>query len=156
MCHINPRRGFTLIEAVIAMVILMIAGLAAVGAVVYTRQSMELNKQQLAALHYCRRAMERVSALGTVAGGTVSLVPFNAPGLEIDADVRTQFFPFNADGSVDWNNPVLEVTSGEVSITDTLPAAPYLVRVSVEWTPSGSWARPQSVTMQTIVRRGVR
>lgn len=156
---ICPRRGFTLVESVFAMVILMIGGLAAVGAVVYTRQSMELNKQQFAALHYCRRTLERVSALGSVTGGTVSLVPFNAPGLEIDADVRTEFFPFDTDGAVDWSSPALEVDSSstEISMQDlSPPGAPYLCRVTVEWLPSGSWARPQAISMQTVVRRGVR
>lgn len=143
------------------MVVMLIAGLSVVGSIIYTRQSMELNKQQLSALHYCRRALERATSLSSVTGGTVTLVPFNSPGLEVAASIRTQFFPFNADGSVNWSDPALEIDPNvpeeEQSIKDLNPLIPYLCRVTVSWTPSGSWsALPQNVSMQTVVRKGVR
>ena len=48
-------RAFSLIEAVFAMMVVGTVGLAVIGAVIFSRQSMEIQKQRLAALNYCRQ-----------------------------------------------------------------------------------------------------
>lgn len=159
-----PRRGrggFSLLEMVFAMLVLMVTGIGAIAAVVYTRQSMELEKQRLTALNYARQAMERASTLSFYHVGTVSLVPFNAPGIEIRATVTTEFYPLQSNGAVDWNSPLSSTIVATddpefpYRISDIPPGKPYLCSVRVEWTPSGSWSRPQSVSVQGIIRRGL-
>lgn len=140
----SRKRGFTLAETVIAMVILLFAGLGAVASVIYTRQSMELDKQKLAALNYCRQAFEAASTLATADASKQTLVPFNAPGLEIEAIVTTEYYPLNTNGTIAWSTPLSTPPQGR----------PVLCRVAVRWLPAGSWSRPQQISMQSIVRKG--
>lgn len=145
----KPKQGFTLIEVVFAMVITMIMGLSTIGAIVYTRQSMELDKQRISALNYCRDYMEQAHSHINVSWNQVPLVDFDTPTSSPDlmADVTVEYFPIleNATGTVDFDNPT------------TMPDAidPFYCRVSVTWTPPGSWSRPQCVRMASVVRRSL-
>jgi type II secretory pathway pseudopilin PulG len=137
-------RAFSLIEAVFAMLLVGATGLAVIGAVIFSRQSLEIQKQRIAALNYCRQTLEAAQTNASIDSGQKTLVPFNAPGLEIEANVSVVFYPLNSNGSVNWGSPQ--------------PAAPHdqpaFCRVSVDWTPAGSWSRPQKVSMSSIVRVG--
>lgn len=142
--RLRPTRGFTLVEMVFSMLILLVAGVGAIGAIVYTRQSMELEKQRLAALNYCRQAIEAASTLADVEPGVKQLVPFNAPGLEILANVEVEYYPINSDGTIYWATP----------LAARPPDQPVFCRVSVTWESTGSWSRPRRVSMVTIIRAG--
>ncbi len=140
---LSNQRAFTLIEVVVSMAIALILGLSAIASIVYTRQSMELEKQRLSALNFCRKALEAAEANDSLGSYVGQLVPFNAPGVEINANVEVAFYDF-FNGVPQWDGP--------------LPAAPgnrpALCRVTVSWQPSGSWSRRQMVQMDTIVRAG--
>lgn len=139
-------RAFTLVEVLICLVIVLMAGIGTVAAVVYTRLNMELEKQRLAALNYCRQSMEAVQSLDDAYAATKSLVPFNAPGIEdLNANVRVEYFQLLNTGTVDWNT----------SLTAPSLERPVYARVSVRWLPYGSVARTQEVMMSTIVTRGI-
>lgn len=142
----NIRRGFTLIEVVICLIIVLAAGIGTVAGITYTRLNLELEKQRLAGLNYCRQAMEAIQSLDTAQSGVKRLVPFNSPGIEdLDATLTVSYFDMNEDGSVDFSSP------------RTGPAInkPVYARVAVSWVPYGSKARPQEVNMSTIVTRGL-
>ena len=149
--HRRSRAGISLIEVMICMIILMIVGLAAIASIVYTRQSMELDKQRLAALNYCRQAMEIASAHATVSSGQSVLVPFNTPGTEnLLSELRVDYFPIMDTspnvGRIDWNTP-LTVASQDI---------PVVCRVQVTWAPLGSFYKlaNQKVSMYTVIRAG--
>jgi len=136
------KRGVTLVETMVCMALLAVVGLGVVGAIIYTRQSMELDKQKIAAMNYCRQMMEvAVSSSSIDASETVTLVPFNAPGLEIAANVTINFYAINNDGTI-------EPTPLDAPPNEQLT----LCRVTVTWTPAGSWGnRNHQVSMQSIV-----
>jgi type II secretory pathway pseudopilin PulG len=126
------------------MIITMIVGLAVIAGVIFTRQSMELDKQRLAALNYCRQAIEAAQTNASIDAGVKTLVPFNAPGLEIEANVNVSFYPIRNNGTVDWANPTPAALSGKIS----------LCRVKVTWRPPGRASRLQTLSMSSIVRAG--
>lgn len=147
----SRRRGLTLVEVMFCLVIVMMASIGAVGAITYTRLNMELEKQRLAALGYCRQSMEALQSLDAAFAGTKSLVPFNAPGIEdLNANIQVEYYKINGvddanPGTVDWNTSMTEPSLEE----------PVYARVSVSWVPYGSQNRPQEVSMSTIVTRGI-
>lgn len=138
------RRGFTLIESLFSLLITLFVSIGTIAAIIYTRQSMELDKQRVAALNYCRRAMEAAETNSSIDAGTQTLVPFNDPGTHIDAEVSAEFYAINSDGTINWST----------SLSAPPQAQPALCRIKVKWTPSGSWSREQTVQMSTIVRAG--
>ncbi|MGC8740472.1 MAG: type IV pilus modification PilV family protein [Candidatus Sumerlaeaceae bacterium] len=138
------NKGFSLIEVILSMLLTLIVGLAVVGGIIYSRQAMELDKQRLAALNYARQTMEAVHTNASIDAGVKTLVPFNAPGLEILANVEVNFYPVNDDGTVNWDNPTPAPLQGRLS----------LCRVTVTWVPAGSASRTQTVSMSTLVRAG--
>lgn len=144
-------RGFTLVEVMFCLIIVMMAGIATVGAITYTRLNMEMEKQRLAALNFCRQSMEAMQSLDTAYAGSKSLVPFNAPGIEdLNANITVEYYKINGvddanPGTIDWNT----------SLTAPLLEEPVFARVSVSWVPYGSQARPQEVSMSTILTRGI-
>lgn len=138
------RAGFSLVEVVFCMAILALLGIAVLNSIVYTRQSMELEKQRLAAINYARQIIEAAETPSSIPAGKVTLVPFNAPGLEIQADLAAEFYALKDDGTVDWSACYSDPPGGK----------PAFCRVSVSWTPPGSRSRPQKITMSTIVRAG--
>jgi hypothetical protein len=124
----------------------MMACIGTIGAITYTRLNMELEKQRLAALNFCRQSMEALQSLDAAFAGTKSLVPFNAPGIEdLNANIVVEYFKLNDAGTVDWNLP----------LNEPLLEEPVYARVSVAWIPYGSQARPQEVSMSTILTRGI-
>lgn len=139
--------GFSLLETTFVMGIMLIIGLSVIAGIVYTRQSMELEKQRLAALSYCRRTMEEAQNCinSPIDAGTMTLVPFNAPGLEIAATIGLSYFRVNADGSIDGNNPLVAPPNDSLT----------MCRVTVRWTPGGSWSREQRVSLQCLVTGGM-
>ena len=52
------RRGFSLLEVLFALVIVLVVSLSVVGSIIFSRQSMELDKQRIAAYNYCRQFLE--------------------------------------------------------------------------------------------------
>lgn len=142
----SRRKAFTLVEALVCMLIVMMASLGTVGAITYTRLNMELEKQRLAALNYCRQAMEAVQSLDDAYASTKALVPFNAPGIEdLDANITVEYFKLQPTGGVDW----------ATSLAGPLIDQPVYARVTVKWLPYGSTARLQEVVMSTILTRGL-
>jgi type II secretory pathway pseudopilin PulG len=140
----NRQRGFSLVEAVLSMLIVLIVGLAVVGGIIYSRQAMELDKQRLAALNYARQVLEAAHTNASIDSGVKTLVPFNAPGMEIQATVEVNFYPVRDDGTVDWSNPQPGPIQGKLT----------LCRVTVTWLPAGSASRTQVISMSTLVRAG--
>ncbi len=138
------RRGVTLLECLISMVIVTMVAIGVISAMVFARQSLELDKQRIAAMNYARQAMEAANTNASIDQGTVTLVPFNTPGVEIAANITVNFYSIGTDGTVDWSNVLATPPAG----------APAYCRVAVDWTPPGSWSRPQRVSMSTIVRAG--
>lgn len=126
------------------MVILLITGLATISGIIFTRQSMELDKQRLTALNYCRQAMEAATTLADVEPGVKPLVPFNEPGLVIPANVSVEYFAIHDDGKVSWGSP----------LAARPPDQPVFCRVTVEWSSMGSASRPHQITMCSIIRAG--
>ncbi|AXA35587.1 MAG: type II secretion system protein [Candidatus Hydrogenedentota bacterium] len=138
------NKGFSLVEATVSMLLTLIVGISVIGGMVFTRQSMELDKQRLAALNYARQALEAAHTNASIDAGVKTLVPFNAPGLEIEATVTVTFYPVRDDGTVDWDNPQPAAIYGRLT----------LCRVTVSWQPPGSSSRVQTISMSTLVRAG--
>ena len=143
--------GTTLVEVIICMLILLIVGISAIGAIVYTRQSMELDKQRLAALNYCRQAIEIAAAHASVSSAQTLLVPFNTPGTEnLYSQLRVDYFPIidasPNQGVIDWNTP-LTVASNN---------APVVCRIQVSWSPRGAFYKlaTQKVSMYSVISAG--
>lgn len=142
----SPRRGFTLIECLVSLLISLVLGLATIGSVIYTRQSLEIDKQRLAALNYCRQSLEAAQTHASIPAGVKPLVIFNDPGVSIDATVSVDFFPLLSNGEVDWSTPLKAAIAG----------TPTFCRVGVDWVPAGTRSLPQKVSMSCIVRAGTR
>lgn len=138
-------------EALFASLITLIVCLGSLGAIVFTRQSMELQKQTISAMNICRDYMEQAHAHINVSAGTVMLDHFDTPGgsTVLNAQAVVDYFPIKNDtsGTIDYDHPL------------TLPDAvnPFYCRVTVSWEPPGSWGganRVKQVRMMSIVRRG--
>lgn len=147
--RVSPRRGFTLVETVISMGILFVAGLGVVASILYTRRAMELNKQELTAMNNARRIMEASSTnSGVDETSSMIIMRFNDPGLDVPATVEHLYFPIRntgADaGTVDWDNP----------LSAPLLAQPTYSRVTISWNSLGS-GRRHAVTASGIVTKGV-
>lgn len=124
----------------------MMAAVATFSAVTYVRLNLELEKQRLAALNYCRQGMELVQSLRTVHSDTKSLVPFINPDLkDLDADLKVEYYKLNPNGSVNWSSPLATPSNED----------PTFAQVTVSWVPYGSMARPQAVSMSTILTMGI-
>jgi hypothetical protein len=133
-------------EVMICIVITLMVSLGTIGAIIFTRQSMELDKQTIAAVNYCRQMMEHISRENPQAyAGTRSLVPFNTPGRDIPATITVAYYPIKADGTVNWDEPQDAPSNVE----------PFYARVTVRWESTGQWTRPREVSMQTIVSSGI-
>jgi hypothetical protein len=107
---------------------------------------MELEKQRMAALNYCRQTMEAAeTSSSSMNAGQKMLVPFNQPGVELDATLSVEFYPINSTtGAVDWS------TSSPVAAANQ---ASYC-RVRATWKPTGTWSRTQMVSLASIIRAG--
>lgn len=144
----TSARGFSLLEAVIAMSITLIVCVGVMGSVIFSRQTMELDKQRIAAHNYCRQFLETAETGGSTTAGLTTLVPFNAPGAEdLKSNIAVDFFPITSDNRIDYANPV---PMNAPPIQGSL----MVCRVSVTWIPPGSWSRRQRVQMSTLVRAG--
>jgi prepilin-type N-terminal cleavage/methylation domain-containing protein len=142
----SRREGFTLLECVISLIIVLIAGLGTIGGIVYTRQTMELEKQRLSAMNWVRMKLEVAAAQSSINyAGDWTLDPvFNSPGNNVNATLHVEYFPVNSDGTVSWGSPV---------VVPPNDGQPVYCRVSCTWNPPGSWGRRQQmVRMGTIVR----
>jgi type II secretory pathway pseudopilin PulG len=150
--------GFSLVEAVFALSIALIASLGTLGAIVYTRQSMELDKQRLSALNVARSYMEQVHSHINVSTAQVNLVDFNTPinTPDLGANVQVDYFPIKSDGHVAWDEQLVYPNNSQ----------PYYARVTVSWVPAGRWSglrgknsegesMPESVVLSSIVRKSL-
>lgn len=143
---LGNKRGFTLVEVVICMMITFIAGLSTVGAILYARRSLEMDKQRLAAMNYCREAMERAMTLQDSPEGTRELAIFNNPSIgSISANLSVEYYAVNLNGTVDWSN---RLSTPHLN-------RPTYIRTTVNWIPTGLVARPQSYSLQGLITRGL-
>lgn len=139
------RRAFTLVEMVIAMLILLIGGIAVVSGIIYTRQAMELNKQKMTAMNIARHVLESASTNSSLDGISEQVImKFNEPGLTVPATVQLNYYSLDSNGNVLWGTPRLGPAAGE----------PTYARCVVSWDSMGSTGRRHSVTLSTIVRAG--
>jgi len=98
-------RGFTLVEVLIASVIVFIIGIGAISAIILARQFAEYDKQRIAAISFAREYLERTrrnlfSALNPVSD--VILDNFNTPADIADdlmATVDLKIFKVDAYGT---------------------------------------------------------
>src|SRR5689334_10989573 len=92
---ISDQRGFTLLECAVSLLIVLMAGLGTIGGIIYTRQTMELEKQRLAALNWVRMKLEVAAAQSSINyAGEWTLDPvFNSPGNNVNATLRVEYFP---------------------------------------------------------------
>jgi type II secretory pathway pseudopilin PulG len=150
----SRRRAFSLLEVIFSMLILLLAGLSIVASIIYSRQSMELNKQQIAAYNYCRQYLEQaVSMINEPLATNLTLVPFNTPGLEIDALLTANYYLIQTDGSIDWATPRAQPV---LLPTDPVAAQPlFYCRVTATWVPPGRMSRPQQIQLSSILRKGI-
>lgn len=154
--NLYKRRGFTLVEVMICLLIVMMAGMATIAAITYSRLNMELEKQRIAALNYCRQAMEAMQSLDTAHADFKPLVPFNAPGVEdLNANIKIEYYKFKQDASDPNNILQLGTVDWTSAVTTPLLDEPVFARVTVSWLPYGSVARPQTVCMSTVLTRGI-
>lgn len=140
--------GFSLLEAVIAMGITLIICVGVIASVIFSRQTMELDKQRIAAHNYCRQFLETAETGLSTTAGITTLVPFNAPGAEdLKSNVAVEFYPITTDNRIGYSSPIP---------ANAPPPQGTLVvcRVVVTWYPPGSWSRQQRVQMSTLVRAG--
>lgn len=142
--RLRAKGGFTLIEVLCALVISLVVGLGVIGSIIFTRQSLELEKQRTAALNYARQAMEAAQSRASIDAGVKTLVEFNTPGTRIEALVSVAFYPVGNNGVVEWASPLPTAPNGSLA----------LCRVDVNWNSCGAWSRPQCVRLQSIVRAG--
>lgn len=142
---VKKRRGFTLIETVFSMGLLLLSGLAVVGAIIWSRHMMEINKQTLTAMNYARQMLELAGTnSSTNSIQDMIIMRFNDPGRNVPADVSLEYFPITPDGTVDWDNPT----------STAIQSQPTYCRVTLRWNSAGMMGRERSVTMATIVRAG--
>lgn len=143
---LGRKRGFTLVEVMICMVITFIVGISTIGCILYARRSLEMDKQRLAAMNYCREAMERAMTLQDSPEGTRELAIFNNPNVSsVTANLTVEYYPVNLNGTVDWSTPLATPHLNQ----------PTFVRVSVNWNPGGLLNRPQSYSLQGLITRGL-
>lgn len=134
-------RGYSLLETCFALGIMLIMGLGVIGGIIFTRQTMELDKQRNAALAYARKTMEEAQNTSSMLdAGSMTLIPFNAPGLEISAAVGVSYFEVNTNG-----------TLSTTPIDSPPPRSLTLCRVTVLWNPAGSWSRQQQISVQGLI-----
>lgn len=105
----SRRRAFTLIEVLFAISIVAMGILGAVGATLFVRESLEIDKQRLIALNHARRQVERIrrNLFTNVSDQSVTIDNFNTPDNPDDdlvGTLHTHVWRVNADGSV--GNPV--------------------------------------------------
>lgn len=139
-------KGFTLVEIACSMMMASFLGLSVISGTMLVRQASDLDKQRLAAMNYCRQALESAIAGATAVTGRRELVPFENSKSSMLADVNVTFYPMNTNGTVNWASPQSIASS----------TGPTLCRVAVQWRPAGSWSRPQQLSMSTLVRNGIR
>lgn len=137
------QRGFSLLEAIFAMIITLITALAVVGSIIASRYALELDKQKLAAFNYVRQFIEAAETGNSIPPQSDQrLIPFNAPGVEdLGSRAFCEFFRLNNDNTVNWT-----------PITPN-PGELVLCRVRVRWEPQGT-SREQTVSLMTLVRTG--
>jgi len=73
------NKGFSLVEATVSMLLTLIVGVSVIGGMVFTRQSMELDKQRMAALNYARQALEAAHTNASIDAGGENLGPLQCP-----------------------------------------------------------------------------
>jgi prepilin-type N-terminal cleavage/methylation domain-containing protein len=147
----NTVKAFSLVEVMVVMAILLIAGLGTISAIIFTRQSMELDKQRLAALNYCRQALESAEANASVSAGEQLLTPFNMPGVEnLLSTLKYTYYNIKNNaphtGEIEWETP----------LTAAPDNTPVLCHVTVTWRPPGAWSgREHKISMMGIVMAGM-
>lgn len=99
----HTTRGFTLVEAVISVLIVSMVSLGLIGSVIVTRHVAEYDKQRIAAIAAARQYAEDVRQRLSIDGitATTELENFNTPDEldDLQAELTVQKFAVNADGS---------------------------------------------------------
>ena len=99
----HTTRGFTLVEAVISVLIVSMISLGLIGSVIVTRHVAEYDKQRIAAIAAARQFAEDVRQRLSIDGitTTAELENFNTPDEldDLQAELTVQKFAVNTDGS---------------------------------------------------------
>jgi type II secretory pathway pseudopilin PulG len=141
----SPRRsGFTLVEALIAVVIAALSITSSVTAVLFLRDSLEVEKQRLIALNHARRQVEliRRNLFTSVSQQSVVLDNFDTPENpedDLTATVSTNVWNVNPDGS----------TGSSVTAFPLEQRRRVLVEVDVAWRRTG---RLDPITAHETIR----
>ena len=126
------------------MIITFISGMAIIGSILYSQTSLELDKQRLAAMNYCRQAFEQATTFQTVTVGSRTIESFNNSAIgDLIGQLTEEFYSLNEDGSVNWDDPRTEASLQK----------PTYLRVTVTWMPQGSINRRQTFSMEGIVTK---
>ncbi|OPZ14265.1 MAG: hypothetical protein BWZ10_01947 [candidate division BRC1 bacterium ADurb.BinA364] len=126
------RAGFTLLETMIAVILVAITGLGLISAVVVSRELAELDKQRLAAISIARNVLEEQArrspfpSLQPISDMTID--NFNTPETadDLNASLDLQLFEVEQDGS----------RGAELFAP---PSSPQLIEVlvTIEWNRTG-------------------
>ncbi|MFH0795007.1 MAG: prepilin-type N-terminal cleavage/methylation domain-containing protein [bacterium] len=137
--------GFTLIEVIIAIVIITFAGLGIISSLIFARENAELDKQRLTALNVGRLYMEQAKKYYTTVSIEDQVIDdFNNPSITpINATVSVTFYTINTDTGQKL---------AEISFPDETQS--YIVEVVVTWKLAARLSgKTQSVELESIVRR---
>jgi hypothetical protein len=127
----------------ICLIITFISGIAVIGSILYSQRSLELDKQRLAAMNYCRQAFEQATTFQTVTVGSRVIESFNNNASDLVGNLTEEFYSLNDDGSVNWDDPRTEASLQK----------PTYLRVTINWMPQGTIERPQTFTMEGLVTK---
>ena len=124
----RDRRGFTLIEVMIAIFILVVALSGLIGVTVMAIKGNDFSKKMTTATTLAKDRMEQVKNL-----------PYDSPYL----NAGTTYYYLNAEGTATGSYFTRKLT-----VTDATPAANMkTIEVEVSW----SWGGTRRVTLRTIV-----
>lgn len=104
-CLGRQHKGFTLVEAVVTIVLVTVIGIGAISSVLVARELAEYDKQRIAAMSAARAFLEEKArhdlfpTLGPL--GSTTLDNFNTPTStdDLQATVEMKIYEVNADGS---------------------------------------------------------
>lgn len=146
---IRGRAGFTLVESLIAMLIVAMSSIGTVSAVIYSRNLAEYDKQRLSAISVARRYIEEAQRHVTLAGLTINSLPlddFNTPDDltdDLNATLERHVYALNADGS----RGAEVVNPAAIDLSNL-----YEVVVTVSWERTGNRSgRPVTEELQTYI-----
>jgi type II secretory pathway pseudopilin PulG len=142
--HRRPHRAFTLAEVLFAVAIVAFSVIGALGAILFIRESLEIDKQRVIALNHARRQVEliRRNLFTNISSQTVVIDNFNTPNDPTDdltGTLTTRAWDVLPDGQVD----------AEVTTFPLEERKRVLVEVAVTWNRLG---RQSDRTTTEVIR----